>query len=194
MAAIVIAVRAIEEKEAIIESKRAIERERKQRNRAKSRDGHGTVTGLSADNAGPLPKEKVSPTPPSKTQPLPFPPSPPTGAHGSKLNGHRPDFDRWYRVYPIHKKPRDAERAFLAALNRGATVESLIAVAERYSRETASRPRDKVLYPASWLNSDSWLDEAEHSTMPSRARHEPLPLPGREEDRLALLNSILDES
>lgn len=49
MAAILIAVRAIEEKDAEIASRRANDRERKQRQRDNERADHGTVTGRSRD-------------------------------------------------------------------------------------------------------------------------------------------------
>ena len=52
MAAILIAVRALEERECVIDQKRAVERDRKRLQRANERDSHGTVTGQSMDDTG----------------------------------------------------------------------------------------------------------------------------------------------
>jgi hypothetical protein len=49
MDAIIIAVRALEARDAEIEQKRAVERDRKRRQRQRERDSHGTFTGQSAD-------------------------------------------------------------------------------------------------------------------------------------------------
>ena len=59
MAAILIAVRALEERECVIDQKRAVERDRKRRQRANERDSHGTVHGRYRDKW---------------RHPLPFPP------------------------------------------------------------------------------------------------------------------------
>lgn len=106
----------------------------------------------------PSPEQKVSPTPPSKTQTSP-PPSPPMGAHGS--TDYPPNaFEVWYSGYP-HKVGRGAaERAFDAARRaHRPTFAELIAGRDRYIR---SKPPDRPwCNPATWLNQQRWLDEPE---------------------------------
>jgi len=68
--AIALAVEAIEGKDAEIERRRQVERDRKRRQRAgQSRDKDGTVTGPSGDN--PTPDKERSPTPPKEINPTP---------------------------------------------------------------------------------------------------------------------------
>jgi hypothetical protein len=67
--AILIAVRALEERDAMIEERRAVERDRKRRQRERDRDSHGTVTGQSGDNTE-TPAPSLSPQTP-QTHPHP---------------------------------------------------------------------------------------------------------------------------
>lgn len=77
MEAILIAVRALEEKDAELGRKRAIERDRKRRQRAKEQDTDGTVTGQSRDTDGTvtdtpslsLPPNENNSNPPTHTHP-----------------------------------------------------------------------------------------------------------------------------
>ena len=62
MAAILIALRAIEERDEQIEAKRTVERERKRRQRA---NADGTVTGQSRDSHGDIP-DRAFPNHPTK--------------------------------------------------------------------------------------------------------------------------------
>lgn len=76
MEAILLAVRAIEAKDAEISARRANDRERKQRQRAKVRNEDGTVTGQSRDKDGtvtdtPLPSPSPSFPPDPQTNPTP---------------------------------------------------------------------------------------------------------------------------
>lgn len=78
MEAILIAVRAIEEREEALSAKRAIERDRKRRQRAQERDERGTVTGQSRDMDGTvtdtaslsLPPNEINSNPPTHTHPV----------------------------------------------------------------------------------------------------------------------------
>lgn len=76
---ILIAVEAIEAREAVAAESKAKAAERKRRQR--ERDSHGTVTGQSRDNPSPpcppLDKE-IPPTPPKEINPPPIPPQPDT--------------------------------------------------------------------------------------------------------------------
>lgn len=74
MEAIVLAVRALEEKDAELAAKRATERDRKRRQRERQRDSHGTVTGQSGDITGQPPildKESSPQTPFKEINPTP---------------------------------------------------------------------------------------------------------------------------
>ena len=74
--AILIALEAMEQRDQVIEEKRAGERERKQRQRAKQREAVGTVTGQSRDSHGDIS------TDPSLSRPLsPQTPQTPTHTH-----------------------------------------------------------------------------------------------------------------
>lgn len=74
-------------------------------------------------------------------------------------------FREWYTAYPRHKAPRAAERAYRSALKR-AEAKTLLAGALRYRQEISDRPPDKVMYPATWLNGDCWLNEPDVSGEP----------------------------
>lgn len=68
-------------------------------------------------------------------------------------------FAEFYRVYPRHEKPREAEKAYKQALKR-ATAEEILEGARRYA-DDPNLPADKtyISHPASWLNGDGWLSD-----------------------------------
>lgn len=74
MQAILIAVKALEERDAALEQKRAVERERKRRQRAKETDG--TVTGQSRDSHADVPSVPALSRPPNENNS-----NPPTHTH-----------------------------------------------------------------------------------------------------------------
>ena len=80
-------------------------------------------------------------------------PQPPKGARSSV-----DEFDRWYAVYPLHKGRDAALKAFVKARKR-ASLNDLVAGAERY-RDDPSRKPDYTAHPASWLNAGRWLDDS----------------------------------
>jgi len=62
--AILIALRAIEERDEAIDAKRAVERNRKRKQREKAAENDGTITGQSRDTSGTVPeKPSLSPSP-----------------------------------------------------------------------------------------------------------------------------------
>ena len=84
MAAILIALRAIEERDEQIEAKRTVERERKRRQRA---NADGTVTGQSRDSHGDIP-DRAFPAPPNEnilTPPTHTPGNKPRARKGTRL-------------------------------------------------------------------------------------------------------------
>jgi len=68
-------------------------------------------------------------------------------------------FAEFYRIYPRHEKPREAERAFKQALKR-ASAEEILNGVRRYA-DDPNLPTDKtfISHPASWLNGDGWLSD-----------------------------------
>lgn len=72
--AIAIAVEAIEAAEDAVAQKRAVERDRKRRQRSNDRDTDGTITGQSRDNAGTVTDQPSPPPPLSPQTPLTPPP------------------------------------------------------------------------------------------------------------------------
>lgn len=66
-------------------------------------------------------------------------------------------FDAWWAVYPRKTAKDAARKAYRAALKR-ATVEELLAGAERY-RDDPHRTPQFTAYPATWLNGGRWGDE-----------------------------------
>jgi hypothetical protein len=69
-----------------------------------------------------------------------------------------PSFDQFYEVYPRKKAKGSAKKAFKNALNRTTAEEILVGV-KRYAAECAGREAQYIKMPATWLNSDCWLDE-----------------------------------
>lgn len=83
------------------------------------------------------------------------------GSKGSKSKpkaaDEHPDFAEWYGIYPLHKAPGAARKAFNAAVKK-ADPKTLIDAAKLY-RDDPSVRRGFAAYPATWLNQERWLDE-----------------------------------
>lgn len=86
MEAILIAVRAIEERDEAIEHRRKTERERKRRQRANVQDTDGTVTGQSRDKDGTVPDEAPLSLPPNENNS-----NPPTHTPGTQTPARKAD-------------------------------------------------------------------------------------------------------
>lgn len=82
---------------------------------------------------------------------------------------HEAEFDAWYAAYPRAAAPQAAYRAYVKArlgqkVHKGdrtrtpATAEQLLDAATRFAAQMRRehRPKDKIPYPATWLNSDDW--------------------------------------
>ncbi|MBK4183191.1 helix-turn-helix domain-containing protein [Corynebacterium macginleyi] len=71
------------------------------------------------------------------------------------------EFLDWYKDYPRKTGKGAARKAFLKARKAGVEVDSLKDGLERSKRSWAveNRPKDKLPYPATWLNAESWDDE-----------------------------------
>jgi hypothetical protein len=81
------------------------------------------------------------------------------------LSDSKPDpmerFEEFWAAYPRRVAKRAAEKAWLAAIRRRVEPKTMIAGAERYTRESAGREAKYVKHPATWLNAGSYDDEPE---------------------------------
>jgi hypothetical protein len=97
-----------------------------------------------------LSPKKVSPTPPSKNNPLPETPIGVSGDH----------FEEFWRVYPKREGPnprKPAEVSFSRAVRKGADPLTIIAGA-RALREQNPSPTPFVPQAVTWLNQERWKD------------------------------------
>ena len=71
------------------------------------------------------------------------------------------EFDEWYKDYPRKTGKGAARKAFLKARKGGVDLDTLKEGLDRSKRSWAveNRPKDKMPYPATWLNAESWDDE-----------------------------------
>ena len=70
-------------------------------------------------------------------------------------------FDAFYKQYPRKVGKREAEKAYRAAIKRGADPGAILNGALRYAAkiEREHIPERYVKHPGPWLNADRWLDE-----------------------------------
>ena len=90
--------------------------------------------------------------------------------------GSLTEFEQWYSLYPRKQSRGAAERAFKKA-RKDTDLPTLIAGLEASMAQWNSerRTRDKIPYPATWLNGKSWLDE-----IPGRTSAKGTPRSGRD--------------
>lgn len=71
------------------------------------------------------------------------------------------EFAEWYKDYPRKTGKGAARKAFLKARKNGVEVNTLKDGLDRSIRSWSveNRPKDKMPYPATWLNAESWDDE-----------------------------------
>lgn len=70
-------------------------------------------------------------------------------------------FDEFYSAYPRRQDRRSAEKAWKAAIKRGADPEQIIAAARSYARIQIGNERRYIKLPATWLNAGSYEDVLE---------------------------------
>ncbi len=78
-----------------------------------------------------------------------------------------PDFEKFWAVYPRKVGKGAARKAWDKAIKARADPADVIAAAERY-RDDPKRQREDIKYtahPATWLNSERWLDQPEEPTL-----------------------------
>ena len=70
-------------------------------------------------------------------------------------------FEAWYATYPRHVGKGAAAKAFRNARKRGASIEVLTDGARRYAEARAGQDPQFTAHPATWLNQDRFLDQAD---------------------------------
>lgn len=71
------------------------------------------------------------------------------------------DFAEWYEAFPRHIARIAALKAYRKARKEPEiTAQVLLLAAKAYATETSDRDKDKIKYPATWLNGGCWTDEA----------------------------------
>lgn len=123
--------------------------ERQRRYRERKADVTRDVTR----DVTPLPETKVSPEPPSKTQPTPTPSPPKGGSVPTNLA-----FARFWQAYPRKVGKADARKAFDKACHKLAP-EEITGALER--AKAAWTDPQFIPHPATWLNGERWEDEPE---------------------------------
>ncbi|MGX7895491.1 hypothetical protein [Tsuneonella sp. HG222] len=146
MEAVLIALKAIEERDEAIEARRANERDRKRRQRARAEDDCGTVTGQSRDEDG---TDELAP---SLSRPFP-PQTPPYPTHTHPeiqpraRKGHRLPLD-W------QPKPLPAEVAAIVARWPEGAIERELARFRDWAKGATGKSALKNDWDAAWRN---WL-------------------------------------
>jgi len=82
-------------------------------------------------------------------------------------------FDAFYAAYPRRESRGDAEKAYVAALNRS-TPEIILAGAKRYAIAMKQSEMRFVKLPATWLRADCWKDELGHLQVVGSAGVQPV--------------------
>jgi hypothetical protein len=98
------------------------------------------------------PREGRAPATPSKRTP--------------KRDYHLDAFGAFWLVYPKKRSREDAQKAWCAAIDRGANPQQIVAGATAYARERASEDPKFTKYPATWLNKGCYDDEPEPTGRP----------------------------
>ncbi|MDE5461151.1 helix-turn-helix domain-containing protein [Bradyrhizobium sp. CSS354] len=83
--------------------------------------------------------------------------------HDDKKNGVKdfaPTFPEFWLAYPKRVAKAQAEKAFAAAIRRGADPAALIDGAKRYANERARQDPKFTKHPATWINAECWLDQS----------------------------------
>lgn len=112
-------------------------------------------------------------------QRTPLPPEPAAQGRAPRLDapeGEHPadaGFADFYAAYPRRVARVDAIRAWRKAIKRGAAPEHIVAGVGRsvaaWAAEDPPRPKDKIPYPATWLNDGCYDDDLDDPNAPDQA-------------------------
>jgi DNA-binding transcriptional ArsR family regulator len=90
-----------------------------------------------------------------------------TKSGSEKTNHHLEVFGAFWLTYPKRKAKEEAKKAWIAAIERGADPQHIVAAAKGYAHERASQDPKYTKYPATWLNKGCYDDEPD----PQPGRH-----------------------
>ena len=104
-------------------------------------------------------REETPEVPASAPAPAPATPAPEAPAKPTEKPAD--GFTEWWPHYPKKVKKLDAEKAYRAALKRGATPKELLDGLQRQKTAWKSKGTEPqyIPYPATWLRAGSWEDE-----------------------------------
>jgi DNA-binding transcriptional ArsR family regulator len=86
---------------------------------------------------------------------------------GEKTDHHLQAFGAFWLTYPKRKAKEEAKEAWIAAIERGADPQHIIAAAKTYAHERMGQDAQFTKYPATWLNKGCYDDEPD----PQAGRH-----------------------
>jgi hypothetical protein len=128
------------------------------------------VAPLPQQNVAPLPQQIVGTAPTDRCplgvqeqqeeQLLGETPAKPSSSKAALEKQIAQDFEAWYAVYPKHEAKGAAKTAYAKARKK-ATAEELTTGAGQYAVTRKGEPIKWTKLPATWLNQECWLDEAE---------------------------------
>lgn len=84
-----------------------------------------------------------------------------------KKNHHLEAFGAFWLTYPKRKAKEEAKKAWIAAIERGADPQHIVAAAKNYAHERQGQDAKYTKFPATWLNKGCYDDEPD----PQPGRH-----------------------
>jgi DNA-binding transcriptional ArsR family regulator len=90
-----------------------------------------------------------------------------TKSSGEKTDHHIEAFGAFWLTYPKRKAKEEARKAWVAAIERGADPQHIVAAAKDYAHERHGQDPKYTKYPATWLNKGCYDDEPD----PQPGRH-----------------------
>lgn len=126
------------------------------------------VNQLHKDSSSP-PAQQDTAAAPEEAKPASKPPT----AKSAKSE-HLEAFGGFWLTYPKRRDKEAAKKAWLAAIERGADPQHMIAAAKGYAHERAGQDAKYTKYPATWLNKGCYDDEPDQPGRPQLRA-----LPGR---------------
>lgn len=103
-------------------------------------------------------KKNTPPNPQGGTEACPAQATPETGGKRVKPQTH-PGFEEWFAVYPRHVAKVKALDSYRRAVTK-IGIDELLELTKEYARAVIGHvPKDKIPYPATWLNQERWTDD-----------------------------------
>jgi DNA-binding transcriptional ArsR family regulator len=90
-----------------------------------------------------------------------------TKSGSEKTEHHLHAFGAFWLTYPKRKAKEEARKAWVAAIERGADPQHIVAAAKDYAHERAGQDAKYTKFPATWLNKGCYDDEPD----PQPGRH-----------------------